>query len=463
MTLMRSISGMRGTIGGVPGEGLTPVDLVQFASAYAKWLRHTDRAMKVVIGRDGRVTGKAVKEITIATLRLSGCDVVDLDLSTTPTVEMAVPHHEAGGGIILTASHNPAEWNALKFLNDEGEFISHEDGLWILKTIEDGEFTYPDYTKMGKVMEDNEAIERHVEAINQLSYVNVEEIQQKQFKVVIDPVNSTGALAIPVLLKSLGVKYTMINDEITGQFAHDPEPLPKNLKELSEAVVLENADLGISVDPDVDRLVLVCEDGSFFGEEYTLVAVADLILTHRKGDTVSNLSSSRALRDVSLNHGVDHHQSAVGEVHVVKKMKEVQAVIGGEGNGGVILPELHNGRDALVGIALFLQLMVEKNKPASQIRSSYPSYVMAKEKIQLTDEINADELLEKLANHHKNRGDKINETDGVKVDLEDGWIHMRKSNTEPIIRLYVEAPDDSQCKEIIEQVKNDVDRIVSSK
>lgn len=456
MTLMKSISGMRGTIGGQPGNALTPIDIVEFVSAYAQWLSATGRSPKVVVGRDGRITGATIQNLVISTLQLAGVHVVNLDLSTTPTVEMAVVYHKAGGGIILTASHNPIQWNALKFLNEKGEFISGEDGSWILDCISSRSFNYPSYDRLGNIEEDNGAIDRHIEEILNLPYVDAGQIASKSYKVVIDPINSTGAMAIPPLLDALGVEYVLINGEVTGQFAHNPEPVPKNLSQLSEAVVEHKADLGIAVDPDVDRLVLVNEDGSFFGEEYTLVAVADLILKTKSGPTVSNLSSSRALRDLSNKYDVEHRQSAVGEVHVVRMMKDLGAVIGGEGNGGIILPELHYGRDAMVGIALFLQLLSATNSTASELRASYPTYQMLKEKIELNHKDDADPILESMMSKMKDAGHPVNNTDGVKIDFSDGWVHLRKSNTEPIIRLYTEGESLEVCERLVNLIRKNL-------
>jgi phosphomannomutase len=444
---------MRGTIGGSPGTSLTPIDLVEFVTAYVDWLKRDGHPLKVVVGRDGRITGPPVQNIVMATLQLCGCSVIDLGLSTTPTVEMAVPYHKAGGGIILTASHNPEQWNALKFLNYKGEFISEDAGKFILARIEEQDFEYPDHTEMGSISLDENAIDRHIQSICDLPYVDVEAIRNAKFKAVIDPVNSTGAISIPPLLEALGVGYEMINGEVTGKFAHNPEPLPKHLEELSKRVVGSKADLGISVDPDVDRLVLVSEDGSFFGEEYTLVAAADLVLSTKPGPTVSNLSSSRALSDLSRSYGVSHYQSAVGEVHVVKMMKEVKATIGGEGNGGVILPDLHYGRDALAGIALILSLMVKESRSLSDIRSSYSHYTMVKDKISITGQ-NPDEVLAKVGAALRSEGITFNTTDGLKIDRDEGWVHLRKSNTEPIIRLYIEASNEEGCAQLKEWIKH---------
>lgn len=461
MTLIKSISGIRGTIGGKPGEGLSPFDILKFTSAYGTWLQQKNNAKKLylVIGRDARISGEIVNSLVIATLRSLGIQVVDLGLSTTPTVEMAVTMEKAHGGIILTASHNPKEWNALKLLNEKGEFISGEDGAEVLEIAEKGDFEYADIDNLGKLTYDNAYIEKHIEAIIRLPYVDVDAIKKADFHIAVDAVNSTGGIVVPILLEALGVEQIDgIHCEPTGDFAHNPEPLPEHLEELSNLIVEKKADLGITVDPDVDRLAFVCEDGSMFGEEYTLVAVADYILSLKGGATVSNLSSTLALRDVTEKHGFSYYASAVGEVNVVDKMKSVNAVIGGEGNGGVILPELHFGRDALVGIALFLTHLAKFGKKISELRDQYPKYVMSKNKIALTPETPVDEVL----NHIKQRyNDKeIDTTDGVKIYFDKEWVHLRKSNTEPIIRIYAESQSHEKAKALAEKIMNDIQATV---
>lgn len=455
MTLIKSISGIRGTIGGNPGEALTPVDLVQFASAYAVFLKQNNDQPTIVVGRDGRVSGSAVANVIIGSLQLSGCHVIDAGLSTTPTVEMAVPYHKADGGIILTASHNPAEWNALKFLNEKGEFISAKDGEDIMSIIASSEYQFCEYNKIGKVSSDENAIIRHIDAILDLSYIDVEQIRKRQFRIVVDAINSTGALAIPVLLDKLNVSYEIINSEVSGLFSHNPEPLPTNLDQLSKAVKEQNADLGIAVDPDVDRLAFFGPDGQYFGEEYTLVAAADFILDYKVGDTVSNLSSTKALTDLSNLRGVTHHQSAVGEVNVVNLMKSKGAIIGGEGNGGVILPDLHYGRDALVGIAMILGLLTSRNTDLNSLRSSYSNYEMKKDKIQLSENIDPEEIIKTVEEKYVSSYD-ISTVDGIKVFFDHGWVHLRKSNTEPIIRVYSEGRTQNEATEYVEHVKNTI-------
>ncbi len=453
LTLIKSISGIRGTIGGKAGENLTPQDIVESTAAFGAWLLREGVVPKVVIGRDGRMSGPMVSRLVANTLVGLGIDVVDLGQSTTPTVEMAVPTAGAGAGIIITASHNPKEWNALKFVNARGEFISAEDGEALLDLLASGSISYAPVDSLGQYRREEGYLHKHVKAILDHELVNVPAIRQRAFTVVVDVVNSTGALAMPPLLERMGCRVILLNGDLTGDFAHNPEPLPENLRELSERVVAEKADLGIAVDPDVDRLALVQEDGRMFGEEYTLVAVADYILSHRKGATVSNLSSTRALRDVSARHGCAYHASAVGEVNVVTKMKEVEAVIGGEGNGGIIVPDLHYGRDALAGIALFLSHLAETGKTASRLRASYPAYEIVKDRIELTPEIDVDQLLRKLEARYKN--EDINTIDGLKIDFPDAWVHLRKSNTEPIIRVYAEAESRAKAKKLAQQLKED--------
>ena len=452
MTLIKSISGIRGTIGGPTGSNLTPVDLVEFISAYAVLLRKSHEQNTVIVGRDGRISGAPIKNLVISTLNMCGVDVIDLDLTTTPTVEIAVVQHKAQGGIILTASHNPAEWNALKFLNASGEFISSEDGQELLDIIRHKSFHYVEVSQLGSLERYKTAIADHITSILNLTYVNSEKVKAAKFHVVVDAINSTGAISIPPLLDALGVTYSIINEEVSGKFAHNPEPLPANLKDLMQHVKNEKADLGIAVDPDVDRLAFVSEDGSYFGEEYTLVAVADHILTYIKGPTVSNLSSSKALTDISQQYGVEHFQSAVGEVNVVNKMKEEKAVIGGEGNGGVIVPDLHYGRDALAGIAIALSLLAERAVPMSALRASYAHYEMIKDKITIDATIDTENIIDAIRDKYVSSY-RVSTVDGVKVFYEDGWVHLRKSNTEPIIRIYSEAPTVTKALEYVENIK----------
>lgn len=458
MTLIKSISGIRGTIGGKVDQGLTPVDAVKFAAAYGTWLINKGNAKKVIIGRDARISGPMIQSIVSATLTGLGIDVVDLGLSTTPTVEMAVPAENAGGGIILTASHNPKQWNALKLLNEKGEFISGGDGNDILEIASKDDYVFAEVDKLGKITE-QDYLDYHIDKILEIPFVDVEAIKARNFKLVIDCVNSVGGIAIPALLKRLGVEQVEeMYCEPTGLFPHNPEPLPEHLTEISSQITRTNADLGIVVDPDVDRLAMVCEDGSMFGEEYTLVAVADYILKHNKGNTVSNLSSTRALRDVTRNHGAEYNASAVGEVNVVTMMKETNAVIGGEGNGGIIYPGLHYGRDALVGIALFLSHMAKENKVASSLRASYPSYFMYKGKIQLVDGIDVDQILAEIQEKYKN--EEINTVDGVKIEFENEWVHLRKSNTEPIIRIYAEGQSETIAQNVGNKLTDDIKSLV---
>jgi phosphomannomutase len=459
LTLIKSISGIRGTIGGPAGDGLTPEDIVEVTSAYAQWVKQNSENHKVVVGRDARISGEMVKNIVIGTLMACGIDVVDLDLSTTPTVEMAVTEEKAGGGIILTASHNPKQWNALKLLNEKGEFISGSDGEKILDIAREKKFEYEKVENLGEVTRNPDYIDFHIQKILQLPLVDVKAIKAKKYSVVIDCVNSTGGLALPKLLTALGVAkihelYTLPD----GKFAHNPEPLPENLNALSNEVKFHKADLGIAVDPDVDRLALVSENGNFFGEEYTLVAVSDYVLQNTKGNTVSNLSSSRALKDITEKFGQEHFSSAVGEVHVVKKMKEVKAVIGGEGNGGVIYPELHYGRDALVGIALFLTLLAKSGKSCSQLRSQYPNYYISKNKIQLDESMDLDKVLEKVKNKYKNF--PINTEDGIRIEFDKDWIHLRRSNTEPIIRIYSESQNQTTAENLAEKMILDIKNFI---
>lgn len=459
MALIKSISGIRGTIGGNPGENLTPQDIVECTAAFGQWVVEKTGNRKIVIGRDARISGHMVSSLVVNTLVSMGIDIVDLGLSTTPTVEIAVPEEHAGAGIIITASHNPAHWNALKFVNDKGEFISAQDGADVLQKIEDGSVVFAPIDKMGSYRSDHSYFKKHIDKIVRLKLVDEERIRNRKFKVVVDCINSTGSLAIPPLLDKLGCEYILINEEPNGQFSHNPEPLPENLIGLAAAVKAQKADLGISVDPDVDRLALVCEDGTMFGEEYTLVAVADWVLTQKKGNTVSNLSSTRALRDVTLAHDGDYFAAAVGEVNVVTKMRECNAVIGGEGNGGVILPELHYGRDALVGIGLILSSLANSGKTASQLRDQYPKYVISKNKIQLTPAINVDEILTILKEKYKD--EDINTIDGLKINFKKEWVHLRKSNTEPIIRIYSESSTKAKADKLANMIQNDVKEILA--
>ena len=458
MTLIKSISGIRGTIGGKPGTNLTPVDIVECTAGYGLWIKKRHTSPKVIVGRDGRITGKIVSELAVNTLLSMGIDVMDLDLSTTPTVEIAVDKENASGGIIFTASHNPKQWNALKFLNDKGEFISAADGEEILSYISEGKLDFVEVDDIGTLSTDDSYIDQHIDMILDLPYVNAPTIISKSFTVVVDCINSTGAISVPPLLEKLGCTVHLINEEINGEFAHNPEPRPEHLIDLSNKVVEMNADLGISVDPDVDRLAFVSEDGSFFGEEYTLVAVADSILNKKKGNTVSNLSSTRALADVTKKHGGEYTAAAVGEVNVVNAMKASNAVIGGEGNGGVILPDLHYGRDALAGIALMLDLLAESEKSMSELKKGYPEYTIVKDKIQLTPEIDVDHLLNEISKVYSS--EKLNTIDGLKIDFAQGWIHMRKSNTEPIIRVYSEAASAVDAQKLADGIKVEIDKIL---
>ncbi len=455
MTLIKSISGIRGTIGGEQGINLTPIDIVECTAAFGQWVLNKGNNPKIVVGRDGRMTGAMVSDLVVNTLLMQGIDVIDLGLSTTPTVEMAVPMESAGAGIILTASHNPKQWNALKFVDDKGEFISKADGEALLNMIDNKEMIFAYVDKLGKYEKKDDYIQKHIDEILKLDYLNVDLIKSKKYHVVVDAINSTGSLAIPPLLEAFGCTYTIINAEISGDFAHNPEPLPKHLTELCEVIVKEKGDLGISVDPDVDRLALVQEDGVCFGEEYTLVAVADSILSKKKGNTVSNLSSTRALADVTSKHGGTYTAAAVGEVNVVKTMKETKAVIGGEGNGGVILPDLHYGRDALAGIALVLNLMAEKNKKLSEIRKEYPSYTIVKNKVQLAEDLPLEVVFDKIKKELA--GEKFNEIDGLKIDFTDGWVHLRASNTEPIVRLYAESASEERAQELVKLILDKIE------
>lgn len=437
MTLIKSISGIRGTIGGPTGDTLNPLDIVKFTSAYATFIRKTSKSNKIVVGRDARISGEMVKNVVCGTLMGMGFDVINIGLATTPTTELAVRWSGADGGIIITASHNPRQWNALKLLNSEGEFLTKADGNEVLDIAEREAFEYADVDNLGHYSEDNTFNKRHIDSVLALKLVDVDAIKAAHFKVCVDAINSVGGVILPELLDALGVEHKFLNAEPTGDFAHNPEPLEKNLSGIMGEMAAGGFDLGIVVDPDVDRLAFICEDGKMFGEEYTLVSVADYVLSHTAGNTVSNLSSTRALRDVTEKHGGVYTAAAVGEVNVTTKMKEVGAVIGGEGNGGVIYPESHYGRDALVGIALFLSSLAHKKCTASELRASFTNYFVAKNRIDLTPSTDVDAILEKVKELYKN--EQINDIDGVKIDFPDKWVHLRKSNTEPIIRVYSEA------------------------
>lgn len=458
MTLIKSISGIRGTIGGTAGDTLNPLDIVKFTSAYASFIRkHTPGGSnKIVVGRDARISGEMVKNVVCGTLMGMGFDVVNIGLATTPTTELAVTMTGADGGIIITASHNPRQWNALKLLNNKGEFLTAQDGAQVLESAEREDFLFADVDTLGKYTEDDSFDQRHIDSVLALKLVDVEAIRKAGFKVAVDAVNSVGGVILPKLLTQLGVKYKMLNGEPTGDFAHNPEPLEKNLSGImNEMKAGGDYDLGIVVDPDVDRLALICETGAMFGEEYTLVSVADYVLSQTPGNTVSNLSSTRALRDVTLQHGGQYTASAVGEVNVTTQMKASQAIIGGEGNGGVIYPESHYGRDALVGIALFLSNLAHKGCKASELRATYPNYFIAKNRIELTPSTDVDAILREIKEIYRN--EQVNDVDGVKIDFPNSWVHLRKSNTEPIIRIYSEASTieeaDALGKEMMQQVE----------
>jgi phosphomannomutase len=461
MTLIKSISGIRGTIGGKPGDGLTPNDIVKYTAAYGRWVLQTTGINKVVIGRDARISGEMVKNLVVGTLMSIGIDVVDIGLSTTPTVEVAVPDEKAGGGIIITASHNPKQWNALKLLNAHGEFINDAEGQAVLAIAEDSDLDFAEVDDIGKVTTDDTYLQKHIDKILALPLVDVEAITKANFKVVIDCVNSSGGIFLPELLKQLGV--TQIEELFctpNGQFPHDPEPLPENLVALSSKVKETKANLGIAVDPDVDRLCFVDENGAMFGEEYTLVTVADYILQHNPGNTVSNLSSTRALRDVTELNGGVYNASAVGEVNVVTKMKETNAVIGGEGNGGIIYPELHYGRDALVGIALFLTHLAKTGKTVSALRATYPAYYISKNKITLTEGMDIDGLLKKMELKYQHQ--PYSTIDGLKIEFDKQWVHLRKSNTEPVIRIYAEAESLENAGKLAEKIIADIKSIIAA-
>jgi phosphomannomutase len=456
MALIKSISGIRGTIGGKPGETLSPLDVVKFTAAYGTWLINGNKEnKKVVVGRDARMSGEMLQRLVVSTLNALSIDVIDLGLTTTPTVEMAVIAHKAAGGIILTASHNPKEWNALKLLNGNGEFLSADDGKQILDIAAAENFNFSPVDKLGTYTVDDTALEKHIDAVVNYPLVDAAAIKKAKFKIVVDGINSTGAIAVPNLLKALGLKdIIVLNEEMNGKFAHNPEPLPQHLSELCKEVNRQQAHLGIAVDPDVDRLCFVCEDGSLFGEEYTLVAVADYVLQHRKGNTVSNLSSTRALKDVTLKNGGEYFPSAVGEVNVVHKMKEVNAVIGGEGNGGIIIPDLHYGRDALIGIALFLTYLAESKKSTSQLRRQYPDYFISKNKIELGNGIDVKKIFGHIQKKYKNH--PINTEDGLKIEFDNDWVHLRTSNTEPIIRIYAESSFETTAGNIAKRLMQDI-------
>ncbi len=459
MTLIKSISGIRGTIGGKAGEGLTPSDIVKFTTAFAFWLRQNTDNNSIVVGRDARISGPMVNNLVSGTLIGCGFDVINLQLSTTPTVELAVEWEKAAGGIIITASHNPKQWNALKLLNHKGEFISEKDGLKILEMAELGDFDFPEIDEIGTLTIKDNYFQKHIDAILKLHLVDVEAIRAKKYKIVVDGVNSSGGVVVPMLLKALGVEEVVeIFCEPTGKFPHNPEPLPEHLGELSSEVKRSAAQLGIVVDPDVDRLAFVCEDGEMFGEEYTLVAVADYILKNKKGNTVSNLSSTRALKDITLKSGGEYFASAVGEVNVVEMMKKVKAIIGGEGNGGIIYPELHYGRDALVGIALFLSHLAKSGKSVKGLRMTYPDYTISKNKIELDETVNLDLIFKKIEEKYSKQ--PINKIDGLKIEFGDEWVHLRKSNTEPIIRIYAESQSDTMANNLADKIKMDIKGII---
>jgi phosphomannomutase len=455
VALIKSISGIRGTIGGQPGDNLTPVDVVKFAAAFGTIISKDKKTTRIVIGRDGRISGAMVQELVANTLIALGIDVIDLGLSTTPTVEVAVKMEAADGGIILTASHNPKEWNALKLLNNEGEFISAETGAAVLELAANEAFTFAGVDKLGSVIKNDSYLAKHIEAIVKYPLVDAKAIGEAGFKVVVDAINSTGATFVPALLNALGVtEIVVLNEEVNGRFAHNPEPLPEHLADLSAAVVKQKADLGIAVDPDVDRLCFVNEDGSLFGEEYTLVAVADYVLSKRKGNTVSNMSSTKALKEITEKHGGSYAPSAVGEVNVVKKMKETNAVIGGEGNGGIIVPDFHYGRDALIGIALFLTHLANHKKGIKSLRNTYPDYFISKNKIDLEKGTDVKAIFEKIEKKYKKQ--PINIEDGLKIEFDNDWVHLRTSNTEPIIRIYSESDFETKANNIAMQLMRDI-------
>ena len=462
MALIKSISGIRGTIGGKPGETLSPLDVVKFTAAFGAIMAEnwTDKtvAPKIVVGRDGRISGSMVSQLVIHTLVGLGIDVVDLGLSTTPTVEIATKEEGAAGGIIITASHNPKEWNALKLLNSTGEFIDAATGTQVLTRAEAGEMVFAPVDKLGKVTVYEDYLAKHIEAVLAYPLVDVEAIQAQQFKVVVDCINSSGALVVPQLLEQMGAEVIVLNGEVNGRFAHNPEPLPQHLTQLSNEVVKQNAHFGIAVDPDVDRLCFVCEDGSMFGEEYTLVAVADYVLSKRKGNTVSNMSSTKALKEITVKRGGEYHPSAVGEVNVVQKMKDVQAVIGGEGNGGIIVPDFHYGRDALIGIGLFLSHLAAHKKSLKSLRGLYPDYFISKNKIELQRDLDVEQIFDKIKKKYKNN--PVNTEDGLKIEFDTDWVHLRTSNTEPIIRIYAESSFETTANNIANRLMQDIKEFI---
>ncbi|MBL7699398.1 MAG: phosphoglucosamine mutase [Chitinophagaceae bacterium] len=455
MALIKSISGIRGTIGGKPGDNLTPLDVVRFAAAFGSWLAEKTNNRKIVIGRDGRISGPMVQDLVVSTLAGLGFDIVDVGLSTTPTVELAVTGEKAAGGVIITASHNPREWNALKLLNSNGEFISAADGAAVLEKASKDQYQFSTVDKIGTYTFNDSYLKKHIDAVVNYPLVEVENIRKKNYRIVVDVINSTGAIFIPPLLKALGVdEVVVLNGDVDGKFAHNPEPLPENLSELSAAVRKNKADLGIAVDPDVDRLCFVCEDGSMFGEEYTLVAVADFVLGKRPGNTVSNMSSTKALKEITLSHGGQYFPSAVGEVNVVTKMKEVGAVIGGEGNGGIIVPDLHYGRDALIGIALFLSSLSNHRNGMKSFRARYPDYFISKNKIELGKNVNVKEIFAQIQKKYKKQ--PVNTEDGLKIEFDNDWVHLRTSNTEPIIRIYAESNFETTANNIAVRLMQDI-------
>lgn len=458
MALIKSISGIRGTIGGKPGDNLTPLDIVKFTAAFASSL-DPGNEKKIVIGRDGRMSGEMVSNICANTLMACGFNVIDLGLTTTPTVEIAVKAENAAGGIILTASHNPKEWNALKLLNSDGEFINSEAGEKVLSIAESEEFIFAGVDNLGTYLKDESYLQKHIDAVLNYSLVDVEAIKNSNFKIVLDAINSSGAIYIPALLKALGVEEVIvINEEVSGKFEHNPEPLPKHLTGLSNEVKTQKASLGIAVDPDVDRLCFVCEDGSMFGEEYTLVAIADYVLTHKKGNTVSNMSSTKSLKEITYKHGGEYFPSAVGEVNVVQKMKDVKAVIGGEGNGGIIVPDFHYGRDALIGIGLFLSHLAHSKKSIKQLRGKYPDYFISKNKITLEKHVDVKLLFSKIKEKYKNN--PINTEDGLKIEFDNDWVHLRTSNTEPILRIYSESNFETTAENIAKKIMKDINEAI---
>ncbi len=460
MALIKSISGIRGTIGAKPGENLTPVDVVKFAAAYGSILTEkrnlkTDKKVTVIIGRDGRISGEMIQQLVSHTLTGLGIDVIDLGLSTTPTVELAVRMEKADGGVIITASHNPREWNALKLLNSEGEFISAETGTKLLELAARESFSFSSIEKLGSVIPNDQYLQKHIDAVIKYPLVNAKAIAKQDFKIVVDAINSTGAIFVPALLRALGVNdIVVLNAEVNGKFAHNPEPLPDHLSELCNEVVKQKAHLGIAVDPDVDRLCFVNEDGSLFGEEYTLVAVADYVLSKKKGNTVSNMSSTKALKEITVKYGGEYFPSAVGEVNVVKKMKETNAVIGGEGNGGIIVPDFHYGRDALIGIGLFLSHLAQYKKGMKSLRNQYPDYFISKNKIDLENGIDVKSVFDKIKKKYKKN--PINTEDGLKIEFDNDWVHLRPSNTEPIIRIYAESDFETKANNIAVQIIRDI-------